>query len=395
MAQSSTFNLGERSRREGGGPPEQGGGIADRLTELEAEVGELERMLARSHRLVTLGTIVASIAHELNNILTPVMSYAELAQQHPDDAGLRDRAMSRIASGVSRASGITSAILAFAGARGAEGGGLACDVGEAVESAMRCMARDPASDGIDVRVDVPCELTAAMDQTALSHIVLNLILNARRAMKKGGGRLTIRAWRGGKWNETPAGMEGGGWKESPRPSEAKGRIAEGHRADRQLLEEQISKEQISEDQISEKQDSECQSLERGMSEAPIGCAWAGQPQECSRLQRMDESSREGPAREAGGTPALPDASDLSVVPRASVVVEVRDTGCGMDAGVLAGLFRPFASSREGKGGGPEIEGGTGLGLAICARLVSAVGGRMVVWSKVGGGTVFRVVIPAS
>lgn len=122
MAQSSTFNLGERSRREGGGPPEQGGGIADRLTELEAEVGELERMLARSHRLVTLGTIVASIAHELNNILTPVMSYAELAQQHPDDAGLRDRAMSRIASGVSRASGITSAILAFAGARGAEGG---------------------------------------------------------------------------------------------------------------------------------------------------------------------------------------------------------------------------------------------------------------------------------
>ena len=348
MAQGRASNHDEHARHKGGVSSGLGGGIAERLVELEAEVGELERMLERSHRLVTLGTIVASIAHELNNILTPVMSYAELAQQHPDDPGLRGRALSRIASGVSRASEITSAILAFAGAGGAEGGGTASDVGEAVESAMRCMARDPAADGIDVRVDVPRGLTAGIDATALSHIVLNLILNARRAMRKGGGCLAIRAWRGTDWRETPTGMEGGGRKESPRPPDPTGRTPERHQADRQQYEEQSSTPRNTEEQVSDMQVSGRGSVKQGMSDACAGRAW--------------------------------------------VVVEVRDTGCGMGAEVLAGLFRPFASSREDKGG--EIEGGTGLGLAICARLVSAVGGRIVVWSKAGGGTVFRVVIPA-
>lgn len=322
---------------------EDGGGVAERLAELEGQVGELEEVLARSHRLMTLGTIVASIAHELNNILTPVMSYAELARLHPEDSGLRERALLRIEQGAARASGITTAILGFVGPGGGEGG-QTCEVGEAVVGALQCLARDPGADGIEVVIEVPGGLVGGMERTRLQHVVLNLVLNARRAMSEGGGRLTIRAWRGGDWQATPAGMEGGGRVESSA-----------------LKAQSSQHEGRGGDLSSESSDSRFE--------------WSD--------VRVEEPGGDGEW----------------------VVVEVSDTGCGMDVGTMGRLFRAFGGrereqrdntstqsrgSRQGQG---SRGGGTGLGLAICRRLVEDAGGVIAAWSKVGGGTVFRVVLP--
>jgi hypothetical protein len=69
---------------------------------------------------------------------------------------------------------------------------------------------------------------------------------------------------------------------------------------------------------------------------------------------------------------------------------VRDTGRGLNAEQVAALFEPFNRF------GVESEGieGTGIGLTIVKSLVDGMGGRIVVESEPGRGTVFRVTLPA-
>jgi PAS domain S-box-containing protein len=68
-----------------------------------------------------------------------------------------------------------------------------------------------------------------------------------------------------------------------------------------------------------------------------------------------------------------------------VVVEVRDTGCGIPASVLSRIFDPFFTTKP-------AGVGTGLGLAICHRIVTNLGGRIDVESQPGNGATFRVTL---
>jgi signal transduction histidine kinase len=74
--------------------------------------------------------------------------------------------------------------------------------------------------------------------------------------------------------------------------------------------------------------------------------------------------------------------------RGRVVVEVRDTGSGMSDAVISRIFDPFFTTKP-------VGEGTGLGLAICHRIVTALGGELIVESEVGKGTVFRTVLPVA
>jgi len=71
-----------------------------------------------------------------------------------------------------------------------------------------------------------------------------------------------------------------------------------------------------------------------------------------------------------------------------VVVEVRDTGSGIPDSVISRIFDPFFTTKP-------IGVGTGLGLAICHRIVTALGGELVVESQVGKGSVFRTILPTA
>ena len=78
----------------------------------------------------------------------------------------------------------------------------------------------------------------------------------------------------------------------------------------------------------------------------------------------------------------PDADALS----GRLVMEVRDTGIGIDPESLAKIFREFEQAGE-------QESGTGLGLAICHRLVSMMGGQIEARSELGRGSVFTIRLP--
>ncbi|PLX97651.1 MAG: hypothetical protein C0622_12600 [Desulfuromonas sp.] len=67
-----------------------------------------------------------------------------------------------------------------------------------------------------------------------------------------------------------------------------------------------------------------------------------------------------------------------------VVIEISDTGKGMDEATLAGIFNPFFTTKSK---------GTGLGLSICQRLIEQHGGSIEAESQVGKGTIFRIRLP--
>jgi signal transduction histidine kinase/ActR/RegA family two-component response regulator/streptogramin lyase len=76
---------------------------------------------------------------------------------------------------------------------------------------------------------------------------------------------------------------------------------------------------------------------------------------------------------------------------AGVVLEVADTGEGMDAAQLSRLFRRFEQA-DGLSDA-QRRNGSGLGLAICQELAQAMDGRIDVQSQLGQGTCFRVHLP--
>jgi two-component system cell cycle sensor histidine kinase/response regulator CckA len=73
-------------------------------------------------------------------------------------------------------------------------------------------------------------------------------------------------------------------------------------------------------------------------------------------------------------------------PEGRAVIEVSDTGSGIEAEHLALIFETFFTTKP-------VNVGTGLGLALCHTVISSLGGQITVESKPGEGSVFRVVLP--
>lgn len=171
--------------------------LAEHCRRLEADLRRLERELDHSQRLASLGMVLGIIAHEFNNILTPILSYAQLALDNPADAALTAKALRRAADGSEKAARIASSVLALARKDGYVGNDEShtprADVLYCIKESLHCLAIENDADGIQLVVDVAPGSFAAIDQVALQQILINLILNAKKALRSRQGRIAIRA----------------------------------------------------------------------------------------------------------------------------------------------------------------------------------------------------------
>jgi signal transduction histidine kinase len=153
------------------------------LSQQQQQNASLEQKTAQLESLANLGSATAMIAHEINNLLTPLTNYAELALQHPEDRVLAERALRKTAQNARQAARIMESIL------GVANGGNA----EKVETPLLGICRDFRKDGITVEIRVSDTLQVWGAPVQLQQVMMNLILNAREAMIPHGGVLTIAA----------------------------------------------------------------------------------------------------------------------------------------------------------------------------------------------------------
>jgi two-component system, NtrC family, sensor kinase len=158
-----------------------------RCAALEARLRDLEAELEHTHRLAMLGTIVGSIAHEINNILTPVVSYAALAKMYPADAALAAKALDRASSGASRAAAIAASILDMARSPTEGDASPTTDVAASVEQVLCSTGHREGGGRVEVVVEVEAGCKAAIEPIALQQVLMNLVLNAGHAMERAGG----------------------------------------------------------------------------------------------------------------------------------------------------------------------------------------------------------------
>lgn len=161
-----------------------------RIAELNAEVHALHDELERTQRLATLGMLAGSIAHEFNNILTPVMSYSQLALSSPTDSALTTKALQRAVDGTEKAASIASAMLGFLRSDRSQ---TKANVRYVASEALRCIGRDLAKDGIAIDLNIAADIDVCMRELGLEQVLVNLILNAVEAIRPNTGRITISA----------------------------------------------------------------------------------------------------------------------------------------------------------------------------------------------------------
>ncbi len=238
----------------------------------------MEGRLVASQRMEAVGRLAGGIAHDLNNVLTAVRGYADLlvADMPADDERRSDA--KEIKAATDRAASLTHQLLAFS--RQQVLAPRVLDVNATVVQLDQMLKRIISEDITRV-MTLEAMGRVRADPTQLEQVIMNLVVNARDAMPRG-GRLEIRTYDAATLTEPIAGVSG----------------------------------------------------------------------------------TEGPF----------------------VVLEVKDSGVGMDGATLARIFEPFFTTKP-------MGAGTGLGLATAYGIVKQSGGYIFASSEPGKGSRFTVFLP--
>ncbi|MCP4712814.1 MAG: sensor histidine kinase [Planctomycetes bacterium] len=161
------------------------------MQENAAHISALEEQVVSAQKLASLGTMACLVAHEFNNILVPMINYAELALKHEDDTQLMRKALEKTIKHGNRAATIIQSMLGMV--RDQTQTPQEVKIIDLINDCFQLMARDLKKDRILVKINVPDELTIFTHPNQLQQVLLNLIINARQAMLDAGGILTVSA----------------------------------------------------------------------------------------------------------------------------------------------------------------------------------------------------------
>ena len=142
-----------------------------------------EAILLRAQRLDSLGTFAGGIAHDLNNVLTPILTSAQLLAERETDP-LRQRLLSAIESSALRGAEMIRQVLSFA--RGVESRRVPIDLRELLaEFSQLCATTLPDTITVSITINGRAKSMVG-DRTQLLQVLMNFASNAKDAMPDGG-----------------------------------------------------------------------------------------------------------------------------------------------------------------------------------------------------------------
>lgn len=152
---------------------------------------QLEAQFFRAQRLESIGTLASGIAHDLNNILTPVLATAQLLQMKLVDLDQRSLQMLQVLeTNAKRGAELVKQVLSFA--RGVEGKVTILQVKHLIREIQQ-IVRETFPKSIELQVETATHLWPVTgNATQLHQVLMNLCVNARDAMPEG-GKLDIKA----------------------------------------------------------------------------------------------------------------------------------------------------------------------------------------------------------
>jgi signal transduction histidine kinase len=145
-------------------------------------------MLVETQRLATVGELASRMAHEFNNVLQIITGWTDNALR-TDDLAVKDKALQKTLERGRRAADIVTSILGYANGRGSAAETLPAET--LMEAAAGLVAWDLQKDRIQIVRRSESQALVRVVPARMEQALLNLILNARQAMGKCGGTLTL------------------------------------------------------------------------------------------------------------------------------------------------------------------------------------------------------------
>ena len=168
-------------------------GMPDYLLLINSDVSELKKIedqFYRSQRMESIGTLAGGIAHDLNNVLSPILMAVEMLQTDEVIGKAGEPWLSIIHENTMRGADLIRQVLTFA--RGVEGERVNVQLRHLIKDLVKVLD-ETLPKTITVRYEIQSELDLiSADPTQIHQILMNLAVNARDAMPAG-GTLTIKA----------------------------------------------------------------------------------------------------------------------------------------------------------------------------------------------------------
>jgi len=153
---------------------------------------ELEQRLVQADKLSSIGLLAAGVAHEVNTPLAVISTYAQMLAKQVGDDSQKSLILDKIAKQTFRASEIVNSLLNFSRTSTTSFGDV--NLNRVIQETLSLLEHQLQKSGIQVKVDFEAELAPIHANAGkLQQVFLNLFLNARDAMAKG-GTLEVRTW---------------------------------------------------------------------------------------------------------------------------------------------------------------------------------------------------------
>lgn len=177
------------------------GSLTDAINRTLTELGERQKAITRSSRLVALGTMLSGVAHELNNPLSNISTSCQILLEENEDlpADMRHDLLSQIDGEVLRAQRIVSTLLDFARERQYERSLV--PLRPLVDEVLQLTRNLTPTDAL-ISVDIADGLQIDVDRQRFQQVLINLLQNAAGVIGSS-GQIRIAAHR-----ETRSGDEG-------------------------------------------------------------------------------------------------------------------------------------------------------------------------------------------